>query len=119
KTHFRVMELRMLERSDKKHELLARIREILPEAKGNRYKAAIYSLRATAYSELGEYEKATSDYFQSLRLFKLEKDTLNINTIYNRLGLLSQKLNDPQKALGYYKQALSYATAINSKGDLL
>src|SRR5690606_7296579 len=119
KTHFRVMELRLLEGNDKKHELLSRIEEILPEAKGDRYRGAIYSLRATAYTELGKYEKAASDYYQALRIFKSEKDTLNINTVYNRLGLLSQKLNDPAKALTYYKEAVRYAELINSKGDLL
>lgn len=119
KTHFRVMELRLLDHDGKSHELLSRIREIFPEAKGERNKAALYSIRASAFTQLGQYEKATSDYYQALRIFKSEKDTLNINTVYNRLGLLNQKLNDPAKALTYYKEAVRYAELVNSKRDLL
>src|SRR5690606_17684216 len=66
KTHFRVMELRILERDGKSHELLSRIQEILPEAKGERSRAAIYSIRASAFTQLGQYEKAASDYYQAL-----------------------------------------------------
>lgn len=118
KDRFKILELSVLGSQNKNQEVLLRIQEIMPEIKNERHKAALYSMKASGLMEIGEYEKAAADYYNALRIFKSQKDALNITTIYNRLGLLSQSLKEPQKALTYYKQALRYALQVNSKPDL-
>src|SRR5690606_2994398 len=118
KIRFQLLELRVLENQGKNSKIISRVKEILPGTKSERNRAALYSIQASALVESGNYRVGTENYFKALRIFKSLNDTSNIVTVYNRLGLLNMKLEQPGKGLVYFRQALDYALQTNSYVDL-
>ncbi|MFA7445305.1 MAG: tetratricopeptide repeat protein [Flavobacteriaceae bacterium] len=106
---FVMLEIRVLERQEKYLEVLSLIEKIMPEVTINQQKAYLYTTRGVNYQRLGEYEKALSDQYEALKLYKSIQETENVITIYNRLGLLNNELQDPQKELSFYEKALKLA----------
>lgn len=118
KNRFQVLEIRILQELGNDQEVLLRIKDLLPDIQSPRHKAALLSMRAFRYSEMGEYDLAMNDYYSALKIFENQKDTSNTITILNRQGLLNQHLKEYEKALQNYTQALQLAEMIKSKTDL-
>lgn len=115
---FVMLEIRVLEEQEKYLEVLSLIEKIMPEVTINQQKAYLYTTRGVNYQRLGEYEKALSDQYEALKLYKSIQETENVITIYNRLGLLNKELQDPQKELSFYEKALKLAQDIKSETSL-
>jgi tetratricopeptide (TPR) repeat protein len=84
-----------------------------------------YYVRAVAYYQIGEFQKALADCNKAISLQKSSGDALNpslAGAYYNRGNLKEEQLNDPQGALADYNQAIAlnpkYVDAYINRGNL-
>lgn len=113
-----ILNVRFLEHMDRNEEALALINKLLPQAKHPLFKGALYSFRGGIYMDQTEYDKAATEYYKGLRIYKEINSKPNIITAYNRLGLLNYTIKNYPKALKYYKLGMNLANEINSHREL-
>src|SRR5690606_33109284 len=69
---------------------------------------------ASAYDDIGEYEKAQTAYVQSLELAREQQESYGIARAHNNLGVFYEKRGEPEAALHHYTEAIS---ALHAIGD--
>ncbi len=86
--------------------------EYAQQAKDLAHKKAIKKWEARAdrtlgniFLAIGDYKKASSNYFNALKFHELENDTIGIASVCNNLGALYDRLHEYDKALPYYFRA--------------
>ncbi|HZW77919.1 MAG TPA: AraC family transcriptional regulator [Flavobacteriaceae bacterium] len=109
KIGFQIIQLQILETQQHSSEIFERIQKLLPETQNWRYRASLFTLRASSYVDIGKYESGIQDFYEALRLFESKNDTINILTLFNRIGLLHDELGQPEKALEILERAYIYA----------
>jgi CHAT domain-containing protein len=94
-----------------------------------RKKARILNLLGTAYQALGQPQTALNFYSQALQIgskitpeeipqqLQNSEDGFTLLDTLDRLGTAYQALNQPQKALQSYQQALNWLTNANNRKD--
>jgi tetratricopeptide (TPR) repeat protein len=70
----------------------------------------------SAYSDLGEKQKALESYSQSLPLSRETGNRRGEATTLNNIGLVYSDLGEKQKALEYYSQSLPLSRAVGDPG---
>ncbi|TXK24681.1 sensor histidine kinase [Pontibacter qinzhouensis] len=75
------------------------------------------SLNLLGYAQviLGEYDKALSYYFRSLKIAQETEADDAIIVAYNSIGSVYFRINDNQRALNYYEQSLELALKADDK----
>lgn len=74
-------------------------------------KISLHNTRGAVYRNMGFYSKAEDEYRKVLELSAAIKDPGNYSVALNNLGYLYYSLSDYERALQYYSQAFSEATA--------
>jgi two-component sensor histidine kinase len=70
----------------------------------------LYSLLGIAYTSIGNYEQGLRYGLDAERVaISVGDSTVNLCTIYNRIGMAYDYLHEPQKAIEFYRKALSNA----------
>ena len=66
-------------------------------------------LNGLAYASISKanYDKALKYLFESLELKKIDGDKFEISVALHNIGLVYYKLDDSDKALKYYQEALN------------
>lgn len=115
---FQLSELQILQSQNKNEEILVKAEHLLPQIKDARYRAGLYSIRASAYMDIGAYEESMRDFYEALFIFKAENDIQNVIVIYSRIGLLQQQLKKYDKALELFEKAYDYAKELADEESL-
>jgi len=87
-----------------------RVRAILAKAKAARQKknmAKAYALMGNIFLMQRNPDKALENYFLSLNLYEVNKDTIELSKLYTNIGTLYSMLKELPKARVYYLKALS------------
>lgn len=113
-----ILEIRLLEARDEYPKILELTKKLMVEAKLPKYKGVLHTYQGLSLQRSGHYQKAATEYYKALKIFKSIHDTENIITLYNRLGLLKLDLHEPQKALKYYQIAMKMAKQAKSTKNL-
>jgi CHAT domain-containing protein/predicted negative regulator of RcsB-dependent stress response len=77
--------------------------------------ATIRSNLASLYLDMGEQQKALTNYTQALLLFRSIQDRGGAAIILNNIGMVYDDLGERQKAVDYYMQALPLARAVRDR----
>lgn len=109
KVGLEIIQLQVLEIQQHSDLVFERIQKLLPKTENWRYKASLYTLRASARTQIGDYEAGINDLYEALKLFESKKDTVNIITLFNRIGLVHNELDKNDKALEVFEKAYRYA----------
>ncbi len=102
---------------DNAEQTLSYAGQALKLAKKLNYKGGIaeaYRLLGIGNSSLGNKEKAVQEYLTALSYFKGSKNPAGEAKVYNNIGNEYQEI-DFDKALQFFKQALTIATQLNNK----
>lgn len=73
------------------------------------HKAWAHVYKAQAHEVLGDYKTMALNYHEAIELFAKIKDTAGLARTYNQLGYVELKLSDEERAMNYFKLALSMA----------
>ncbi|MET1053963.1 MAG: histidine kinase [Pedobacter sp.] len=87
-----------------------RVRAILAKAKAAQQKknmAKAYALMGNIFLMQRNPDKALENYFLSLNLYEVNKDTIELSKLYTNIGTLYSMLKELPKARVYYLKALS------------
>jgi len=57
---------------------------------------------ANVYTAIGDYKNASIHYFNALKIYETEKDTVGILSLHNNLGIVYDRLREFDKALTHY-----------------
>ena len=101
---------------------LSELEEALAIYKDIRYPAlqGIYDLLGNVYSQMGNYKIALKNGFMAAKTAEEQQDTsLQLCTIYNRLGLTFYHLAEYAQALTYFEKSLDLAKKWNDTVSIL
>lgn len=73
---------------------------------------ALYNM-GSIYSDLGNYERSSELYYESLKLTEETGDQVTKAKVLNSIGIVHHNQNNYEKALEYYEKALFLAREIN------
>ena len=90
--------------------------KLYQQAGDNRGQAASLLGLGSAYSALGEKQKALEYFSQSLPLFRAIGDRRGEALTLNNIGSVYADLGEKQKALEYYSQSLPLSRAVGDRG---
>jgi CHAT domain-containing protein len=113
---WRVKALLELRKFQTAEELLKDKLEEYRKAGLKNYVAMIYGLMAGVQDQRGEYDKALSYFNLSLKYYQGIKDYLNCKQVTKDIGgLYFRRLGDREKALVFFKKALTYTYIDNDE----
>jgi len=104
----------LLNRLSRHKEGIAVLRGILPSLrKANNVKelTKVYTSLAMAYVFLSDFTRSLRSSFDALQLAEEQHDMVMTSAIYNNIGLVYYKLNNPVKAREYYQRCLDMKIA--------
>ncbi|MDP1803504.1 MAG: SpoIIE family protein phosphatase [Bacteroidota bacterium] len=73
----------------------------------------MYDYQGLTYMRMGSYEKATEDFFTSIKYSEKIKDSAGIRDAFDHLGSVNFYRRDHKSAVKFYKKALSYCSSKN------
>lgn len=76
------------------------------------YGHALYNM-GKIYGHLGNYERSSELYYESLKIAEENKDLVSVVKALNSIGIIHHNQNNFEKALEYYSKALQKAREIN------
>jgi len=88
----------------------------LLDTSASRTKAKAYSNHGRALMLMARYDESVEWHLKSLAIAEKMNITRNILGALNNLGVVFMELNDPDKALSYYKKALNYCEGEKYEG---
>lgn len=82
--------------------------EIAKSSENEQIIASAIASRANIFNSLGNHQKAISELFFSLNIFKQNNDRLRLSIYYNLLAIVYSNLKDHEKAIKYLEESLKY-----------
>ena len=80
----------------------------------------VYNYLGLAYYNVGNYERATNNFYMGLNILDESPNTRQSSKIYNNMGMIFDELGDYTQALAYYRKSF-YLDSLshNEKGYIL
>lgn len=95
--------------TDKYEGLVLKSDSILKTVNTNSQKGWLSYFKGQGNNETGDYEAASLNYHESLKLFQSDKDTEGISYAYTGLGDIQRNTDHQEKSKEYYQLALEFA----------
>ena len=91
--------------------------EILDQDKTLKHTGVYYTNAAIIFLQCDIYDKALELFLKALNIMEKEKNVVNILSIKNNIGGVYFRLNKPESALTYFKEALHKTEELIRQGD--